>query len=102
MDAETESQDAKVCPWCARWCLKDSHCNYVVCGREMRDGFRAGMGCGHAFCFECGKKLCGRMYSEAGALLNPNEDHDHGHTPTTADPCAGPEYCPGGHNAHKK
>ena len=96
-----EANDAKQCPWCMRWHLKDSRCNYVVCGREMRGAFRVGMGCGRAFCFACGKKLCGRMYSEEGALLNANEDHDHGHEPSAEDPCHGPEYCPGGHDAHK-
>ena len=90
---------ATQCPWCHRWCVKDDKCNYV----RDNGGFRLGMGCGHAFCFLCGKKLCGRMFdAETGQLLSANECHDVGHSPTAEDPCDGPEYCPGGHNSHKK
>ena len=93
--------DAKQCPWCERWCLKDSNCNYVVCGRDSRSRFCVGQGCGRAWCYHCGKKLCGRVFDDAGQLLDSNEDHDHGHQPTPDDPCCGPEYCEGGHNSHK-
>jgi hypothetical protein len=92
---------AKQCPWCQRWCLKDNQCNYVVCGRNHLNQFVPKAGCGRAWCYQCGKKLCGRMYSEEGTLLNPNEDHNWGHSPTPDDPCTGPDYCPGGHNSHK-
>ena len=95
------SEIAKQCPWCERWCLKDDQCNYVVCGRGADNKFVPYAGCGHAWCFQCGKKLCGRMFAEDGTLLDPNEDHNTGHRPTPDDPCSGPEYCPGGHNSHK-
>ena len=92
---------AKQCPWCDRWCLKDDQCNYVVCGRNSQNQFVPQAGCGHAWCYQCGKKLCGRMYAEDGTLLDPNEDHNIRHRPTPDDPCSGPDYCPGGHNSHK-
>ena len=96
--------DARPCPHCGRWAVKDAACNYVVCGRA-RLGVLArapdgeALGCGRPWCFACGGKLCGRMFDTAtGRLEDPNEDHNH--PPGT--PCDGPGYCPGGHNSHKE
>ncbi len=51
--------DGTMCPWCGRWTLKDQACNHVVCGVDTARGFVREHGCGHQFCFQCGKKLCG-------------------------------------------
>ena len=94
--------DPQQCPHCRTWCLKDDACNYVVCGRDDTGRFRVGAGCGRPFCYFCGGKLCGRMFDPAtGALLNPDENHDHPPGPAR-DACAGAGFCPGGHNAHKR
>ena len=96
------SDVAKQCPWCGRWCIKDDRCNYVVCGRVEVGVFVVGGGCGKAWCFECGGKLCGRMFcEETGELLNPDEDHNHAGNPEARLACSGPGFCQGGHNSHK-
>lgn len=93
------STDIQQCPHCGRYCVKDDNCNYVVCGRAEANRFLPRHGCGRPFCFSCGKKLCGQMFDpETGALLDPNEDHNH---PAGYEGCDGAEYCPGGHNSHK-
>jgi len=54
--------DAKQCPWCDRWCLKDNACNYIfACGLATgASDFLIHHGCGKSWCFECGKKFCGQ------------------------------------------
>jgi len=102
MQFQEKMTDAKQCPWCERWSLKDDRCNYVVCGRPEVGVFVLGVGCGRAWCFDCGLKLCGRMYcEETGELLDPNEDHNHGHDPSAQTACSQPGFCLGGHNSHK-
>lgn len=95
--------DAKQCPWCDRWALKDAACNYVVCGRGTR-GFLPSAGCGRAWCFQCGGRLCGPpMYEPStGRQLHANETHDHPPGSAEAIECDGEGYCPGGHNSHKR
>ena len=40
MGNEDGSTNAKQCPWCNRWCLKDAACDYIfACGLDTRDGF---------------------------------------------------------------
>ncbi|MBD52955.1 MAG: hypothetical protein CL450_06645 [Acidimicrobiaceae bacterium] len=99
---QKKMSDAKQCPWCERWSLKDDQCNYVVCGRPEVGVFILGMGCGRAWCYECGGKLCGRMFcEETGELLDPNEDHNHIGNPDAQRACSAPGFCMGGHNSHK-
>lgn len=95
--------DAKQCPWCDRWCLKDDACNYIfACGLQTgTNKFVVGTGCGRSWCWKCGKKFCG-IYIDPTAGVKAStakENHDalcctkeQGFT--TAD------YCPGGHNSH--
>ena len=90
---------AKQCPHCERWALKDTACNFVVCGRATH-GFVSGAGCGRAWCFECGLKLCGRYYDARGAATGLSEDHTHAPGPLY-DACNGDGFCPGGHDSHK-
>ena len=96
------SNDAKECPWCKRWCLKDNACNYVFsCGLDTKGGFYIGAGCGKTWCWECGKKFCG-LYTnpDTGKKMgSAKENHD-------ASCCCKEkgfnqnDYCPGGHNSH--
>ena len=96
------ANDAKQCPWCERWCLKDTACNYIfACGLQTQGTFMIGAGCGKSWCWECGKKFCGQYIDpqsgrrEAGA----RDSHDRGCC--SADPQFKQEdYCCGGHNSH--
>lgn len=95
--------DAKECPWCKRWCLKDANCNYIfACGLDEHNKFQKDMGCGRSWCFECGKRFCSFYYDSFG---NKCKDAKNNH-----DQCCMKEmkdlglsvsdYCPGGHNSH--
>jgi hypothetical protein len=93
--------DAKQCPWCQRWCLKDDACNYIfACGLESTNKFRIGQGCGRSWCWQCGKKLCGLYYNVDGSkALSAKESHNS--MCCQAEPgFKQDDYCPGGHNSH--
>lgn len=94
--------DAKQCPWCQRWALKDTACNYIfACGLETSGTFKINQGCGKSWCWECGKKFCGQYYDPQTGLKLPTAKETH-----TAFCCINEpgykqeEYCPGGHNSH--
>ena len=96
--------DAKQCPWCQRWCLKDYACNYIfACGLPTgTNNFFIGAGCGRSWCWECGKKFCTAYINPETGHKNPKAKETH-----TAECCAKNEpefkkedYCPGGHNSH--
>jgi hypothetical protein len=96
---------ARQCPHCERYSLKDDRCQFVVCGRDqsgfLRDADGNPLGCGRPWCFQCGKKLCGRVFNpDTGAVEDANEDHNHPTGPAR-EACSGPDYCPGGHDSHK-
>jgi hypothetical protein len=97
-----KEDDAKQCPWCERWCLKDTACNYVfACGLQTKGGFVIGTGCGKSWCFECGKKFCG-TYIDPGTgkkTKDAKEHHDSECCKKEKD-FKQEEYCPGGHNSH--
>lgn len=104
--------DAKQCPWCSRWALKDEACNWVCCGlvrdeTTRADAFMHGMGCGRQWCFHCGKRLCTLLYSPDGPDAPRLSGHvNHTHACCSAEAAAhgveyGTHYCPGGHNSHK-
>ena len=89
-------QDARQCPWCERWCLKDDACNYIfACGLD-KSGFHKGEGCGKSWCWGCGKKFCGQYYdpSSGKKLPGAKDSHDAGCCPREAD------YCSGGCSSH--
>ena len=97
-----KEDDAKQCPWCERWCLKDTACNYVfACGLQTTGGFVIGAGCGRSWCFECGKKFCGIYINPVSGkkCVDAKETHN-------AECCKIEKdfkidnYCPGGHNSH--
>jgi len=97
--------DAKQCPWCERWSLKDAACNYIfACGLEEKGTFKVGAGCGRSWCWQCGKKFCSLYYNPQTGIKAPSarETHD-------SECCKKEqreqgykqdEYCPGGHNSH--
>lgn len=96
------SKDAKQCPWCERWCLKDDACNYIfACGLQTSGAFVVGAGCGKSWCWQCGKKFCGLYYNPETGTKSPEAKESHNNT------CCSNEqsfkqgdYCPGGHNSH--
>jgi hypothetical protein len=109
--------DAKQCPWCGRWALKDNACNYIFAcglvgssqpstpvlrtvGLATKGKFVIGAGCGRPWCFQCGKKFCGQYIDPTtGEKAGGPDSHD-------AECCrkeAGfkqEDYCPGDHNSH--
>ena len=99
---DSGSTDAKQCPWCQRWCLKDAACDYVFsCGLDHGNKFHVGQGCGRTWCWTCGKKYCTPYTDPATGqrLQNAKDNHD----PFCCKAEAGfkqEEYCGGGHSSH--
>jgi hypothetical protein len=94
--------DAKKCPWCGRWFLKDNACAYIfACGLDEKNQFYKGQGCGRTWCWTCGKKYCTLYYDPVtgGRCIGAKDNHD-------ANCCRSEsgfkeeDYCPGGHSAH--
>ena len=90
-----EAEGIKQCPWCHRYCAKDDNCNWVCCGLASNNVFY--VGCGHQWCFQCGKRLCGQLFRPATKARIP-------HVPTSHSELCGCKndgtYCEGGHNSH--
>lgn len=96
------SNDAKQCPWCARWCLKDTACNYIfACGLDTGRGFVVGSGCGRSWCWECGKKFCGQYHDAVNGRRTETarDNHDAGCC-VKEEGYKREDYCVGGHNSH--
>ena len=96
------SNDAKQCPWCERWALKDNACSYIfACGLTDKNIFRIGEGCGKSWCWDCGKKYCGVYYNKETGQKSQMAKDTH-----TSECCKGEEgfnkdnYCEGGHSSH--
>ena len=98
----TESNDAKQCPWCERWCLKDAACNYIfACGLTSNNKFHVGQGCGRSWCWQCGKKFCGQYYNPVTGVKEVSAKENHSSSCCCADAQFNQkDYCPGGHNSH--
>ena len=93
--------DAKMCPWCERWCLKDAACNYIfACGLETNGIFTVGTGCGRSWCWECGKKFCTPYIDSTTGRKFPNAIENHGDCCQFETGFVKGEYCGGGHNSH--
>ena len=93
--------DAKACPWCQQYWLKDTACNHVCCGVQSGTSvFNKVLGCGRQWCFKCNKKLCGQLYDPATGRRVSGVPDNH---PMTCPGCLalGDEACPGGHNSHR-
>ena len=94
--------DAKQCPWCERWCLKDDACNYIfACGLQSDSMFIVGAGCGRSWCWLCGKKFCGVYIDPENGKKNQGAKEYHDSICCSKE--AGfimEDYCAGGHNSH--
>jgi hypothetical protein len=96
------SNDAKQCPHCQRWALKDDACNYIfACGLETSNRFQKNHGCGKSWCWGCGKKYCGQYYDPATAqkLVTARDNHDANCCQSEKDFKQG-DYCGGGCSPH--
>jgi len=96
------ASDAKQCPWCQRWALKDAACNYIfACGLATKGKFVIGAGCGKPWCWQCGKKFCGQYIDAATGEKIPGARENHDASCCKNEPGFKQEdYCPGGHNSH--
>ena len=93
--------DAKECPWCKRWCLKDNACNYIfACGLDTERGFQIGQGCGKSWCFGCGKKFCGQYHDPNTGAKLPGAKDSHGNCCSLEPGFLKEEYCQGGCSSH--
>ena len=96
------SNDAKMCPWCERWSLKDNACNYIfACGLDTKYGFMKGHGCGKSWCWGCGKKFCGQYYNQQTGVKMPGAKDNHDSICCTKE--AGfkkEDFCAGGCSSH--
>lgn len=96
------TNDAKQCPHCERWALKDAACNYIfACGLETKGTFVKGHGCGKSWCWGCGKKFCGQYYDPTTGQKLPGakDNHDAGCC-QREDGFKQEEYCGGGCSSH--
>ena len=94
--------DAKQCPWCQRWCLKDNNCNYVFsCGLEITGVFVVGAGCGRTWCWGCKKKFCSQYHDPLTGikLANAKNSHDSNCCSKEKD-FKKDDYCGGGCSSH--
>ena len=94
--------EAKQCPWCERWCLKDSGCNYIfACGLDSQGGFILGSGCGKTWCWGCGLKFCGQYYDPKNGQKASGAKDIHDAICCRAENGFSPDkYCAGGCSSH--
>jgi len=95
--------DAKQCPWCERWCLKDAACNYIfACGLQSKTNmFIVDTGCGRSWCWLCGKKFCGVYIDPVTGIKRGDAKENHDASCCKDEPGYRYEdYCVGGHNSH--
>ena len=97
---EEQKMDAKECPWCFRWCMKDNACNYIfACGLDEKNIFHASMGCGRSWCWECGKKFCSQYYLANGKKSSDAKE-SHANCCEKEENFSRETFCSGGHNSH--
>lgn len=93
--------DAKQCPWCQRWALKDAACNYIfACGLDTKSGFQKGQGCGRSWCWGCGKKFCGQYYDPETGVKSPGAKDTHDTCCATEPGYTYEDYCSSGCSSH--
>ncbi len=95
------STDAKQCPHCGQWALKDAACSYIfACGLADDGNFYPGAGCGRPWCWICGKKYCGQHRDpQTGAVVDPRTSHNENCCKASPD-YVYEEYCQGPGHAH--
>ena len=100
--SESGSNDAKICPWCERWSLKDSACAYVfACGLDFKNNVHLGKGCGRTWCWTCGKKYCSIYINPITGQKELNAKDNHNANCCKQEPDFKQEdYCEGGHSSH--
>lgn len=95
------STDAKECPWCGRWALKDNACAYIfACGLDEKNIFHVGQGCGRSWCWTCGKKFCGHYYDASIGKKLAGAKDSHEQCCRAEEGFKAEDYCPGGHSSH--
>lgn len=97
-----KEEDAKQCPWCFRWALKDNNCNYIfACGLDEKGVYHKNAGCGRSWCFCCGKKYCGQYIdlNSGKRAANAKDSHDN-FCCTLESGFIEADYCCGGHSSH--
>ena len=95
------STDAKMCPWCERWALKDDACNYIfACGLDTKLGFQIGKGCGRSWCWGCGKKFCGFHHDPVTGRKLPGARDNHDSCCTREEGYKREDYCNDGCSSH--
>ncbi len=96
------SGDAKACPWCGQWALKDNACAYIfACGLETGGRFHVGAGCGRSWCWGCGKKYCSPYYDpQTGQELPTKKDHHDSACCRLEPGFKQEEFCGGGCSGH--
>ena len=99
---EDGTTDAKACPWCGRWALKDAACDYIfACGLDHNNKFQVGSGCGRSWCWTCGKKYCSPYHDPVTGERLPTAKDRHDPFCCKAEPgFKQEEYCEGGHSSH--
>lgn len=96
------SSEAKQCPHCQRWALKDAACSYVfACGLDEKNIFHKSSGCGKSWCWTCGKKYCGIYYNSSG-LKSTDARDSHSDCCKNEKGFIQDQYCQGGHSSHCK
>lgn len=95
------SSDAKQCPHCKVWALKDNACSYIfACGLDEKNIFHKDSGCGKSWCWTCGKKYCGLYYETLTGKKSANARDTHDSCCTKEEGFSKDEYCEGGHSSH--
>jgi len=93
--------EARQCPWCERWCLKDKSCNYIfACGLNSDNIFVLKGGCGRSWCFKCGKKFCGLFIDPETGIKCKDAKMNHSNCCENESGFLKNDYCCGGHNSH--
>lgn len=94
--------DARQCPWCKRWCLKDNACSYIfACGLDDKNKFHKDLGCGRSWCWDCGLKYCTLYYNPDTGKQQPDAKDQHNALCCREEPgFKEEEYCKGGHSGH--
>lgn len=65
----------KKCPHCGTPRVDNANTDYVICGYGDNKRGYDWKGCGHDWCFQCGKKLC-KMWNKDKLNIQFNQYHD--------------------------
>lgn len=71
-----KTQASKKCPHCDHLCTVDIATTYIICGYHDTHTGYDWKGCGHDWCFKCGKCLC-KTWDSNFLFLCLNRHHDN-------------------------